>query len=223
MPNILLCRFEYLWWWYVRSYRYHLPIDSVDLMLWSDVSIYVGTYRYYCTLLVRALRIWHALPYGALTSSTLSSIVILFECGRVGARFHLWSRFHCYEHPPRCMVLYMDTSTLFISLVLVRVRDTLCDIHAGFCSFVLSQYVNFHLFIYLFIIIFDTSTYVDSLIYAQSTTIWLVGNIPYGTQIELAETSKSRVDRILDRDGFAHRTHPVGFCLRVLFSIIIVH
>ena len=86
-----------------------------------------------------------------------------------------------------------------------------------------SQYVNFHLFIYLFIIIFDTSTYVDSLIYAQSTTIWLVGNIPYGTQIELAETSKSRVDRTLDCDGFAHSTHPVGFCLRVLYSIIIVH
>ena len=43
MPNILLWRIEYTRWWYVRSYRYHLPIDSADLI---DVvgCAYTGMY-----------------------------------------------------------------------------------------------------------------------------------------------------------------------------------
>jgi hypothetical protein len=72
------------------------------LLMWSDVSMYLWSrYRYYVLYLVWSPGIWHALPYGALTFSTLLCISILFECWFVSARVHLWSRFHCYEHPPR--------------------------------------------------------------------------------------------------------------------------
>ena len=73
----------------------------------------------------------------------------------------------------------------YISPVLVRVRDLYVifmqdSAHVHFC-----QFADFHfLFVYC---IYYTFMYVDSLIYAQSTTIWLVGNIPYWTSIELAK------------------------------------
>ena len=73
-----------------RYYHYYL------LIVWT-VSVLVGCvvyvwhlYRYFCTLLVCAQRIWHALPYGALTSSTLFGISILFECWCVCARVHFY-------------------------------------------------------------------------------------------------------------------------------------
>ena len=188
MPNTLLCRIEYFWWWYIRSYRYHLPIDSADLI---DVvrcvhipmdDIPVLLYSTWYDLLVYGTRF----PMEHLTFSTLLSISILFECWCVCARVHLWSRFHCYEHPPRCMVLNIDTSTLLIHKPGVgKSTRSLCDIHAGFCSCLL---LSVCLFPFLFIYrIYDTFTCVDSLIYAQSTTMWLVGNIPYWTLIELAK------------------------------------
>ena len=165
---------------------------------------YTGTSVLY---LVWSPGIRHALPYGALTCSTLLSISILFECWLVCAR----SRFHCYEHPPRCMVLIMDSSTLLISLVLLRVRDTLCDIHAGFCS---QSFLSVYQFPLLYISYhFDIlSINYDSHIYAQSATIWLVGNIPCRTLIELAKPPRVVWNVLWIAMTYAGRTHPLGFC-----------
>ena len=56
-----------------------------------------------------------------------------------------------------------------MSLVLVRVRDLYvifmqCSAHVHFCQFVIFHFSIIYC-------IYDTFTYVDSLIYAQSTTI----------------------------------------------------
>ena len=109
------------------------------------------------SILVRSFGIQHTLPYGALirlfTSSGFFLIPLEFLTFLCTCPFLCGSRFHCYEHPP-CWygpvheLINFDFSFFFlVSLVLVRVRDTLCDIHMEFC-FAHVQFLCFVIFIY---------------------------------------------------------------------------
>ena len=122
--------------WYVRSYRYLLPIDSVYCIHQRVVGC-VAILTAYVPFWFVCLGIGHALPYGALIRLFLHMVSFWYLWTFdvfVHVSISYGSRFHCYEHPPRwygpvrghCNI---DFIYLFISLVLVRVRDTLCDIH----------------------------------------------------------------------------------------------
>ena len=153
MPNILLCRIEYTRWWYVRSYRYHLPMDSVDLIyvvgcvyIRMHVSVLLYSTDTSSAYMARA-SLWSTYVFYIIQYFyTLWMLTCMCTCP------FLWSRFQCFEHLHVGMVLYGDSSTLLICLVFVRERDTLCDIHAGFCSSSFMSVCNsLFLFMYCFL------------------------------------------------------------------------
>ena len=122
--------------WYVRSYRYLLPIDSVYRIHQRVVGC-VAILTAYVPFWFVCLGIGHALPYGALMRPLfhMVSFLIPLNFWRFCARVHfLW-----FTVPllwTSTTLVWSCTGTLqhwlyylYISLVLVRVRDTLCDIH----------------------------------------------------------------------------------------------
>ena len=119
----------YLWWWFTVSVSYTLsllpllPIDSVDRIRLGRMcrirltSLPVLLYSIgMCSAYMARASLWSTYVFYIIWYFyTLWMLMRLCTCP------FLWSRFHCYEHPPCRSVLYTDSLTLtFICLVLLE-------------------------------------------------------------------------------------------------------